>query len=105
MYLVFGFAVRFAVSVKGIMQTVYLFIDTLDIAFTQTDASVTTYLISKESDVAVAVFISIVPEEGAVGLDVPELSAGAVGHVFEGMEMESVRLERMGVGIHESTAL
>ena len=92
MCLVFSLAVRFAVSAKGVMQTVYLFVDTLDIAFAQTDAPVTTYLISEESDVAVAVVISIIPEEGTVGFDVPELSAGAARYVFERMVMESVRL-------------
>ena len=102
---VVGFAMSFSISAKSITQTVDLFLKSLRIAFTKSHSSITTYLISEESDVAVAVVISIIPEEGVVRLDVPELSAGAVGHVFEGMEMESVRLERMGVGIHEATAL
>ena len=92
---VVGFAMSLTISAKGITQTVDLFFKSLHIAFTKSHTSIATNLITQESDIAIAIFgvIAIIPKEGAMGLDLPELLAGAIGHALEGMVIESMGLK------------
>jgi hypothetical protein len=95
MSFVVGFAMSLTISAKGITQTVDLFLESLHVAFTKSHTSIATNLITQESDIAIAIFgvIAIIPKEEAMGLDVPELLAGAIGHALEGMVIESMGLK------------
>ena len=90
-----GFAMSFTISAKSITQTADLFFKPLHIAFTKSHTSIATNLITQESDIAIAIFVvvAIIPKEGAMGLDVPELLAGAIGHALEWMVIESMGLK------------
>jgi hypothetical protein len=90
-----GFTMSFTISAKSITQTADLFLESLHVAFTKSHTSIATNLITQESDIAIAIFdvFAIIPKEGAMGLDVPELLAGAIRHTLEGMVIESVGLE------------
>jgi hypothetical protein len=90
-----GFAMSFTISAKSITQTVDLFFKSLHVAFTKSHTSIATNLITQESDIAIAIFgvVAIIPKEGTMGLDVPELLAGAIGHALEWMVIESMGLK------------
>jgi hypothetical protein len=92
---VVSFAMSLTISAKGITQTVDLFLESLHVAFTKSHTTIATNLITQESDIAIAIFVvfTIIPKEGAMGLDVPELLAGAIRHTLEGMVIESVGLK------------
>ena len=70
-------------SGSAIDLTVELFFDTLDIALAQSHAAIATKLIAEESDIAVAVAITIAPKEGPMGLDMPEFFTRTIGHALE----------------------
>ena len=99
-----GLIVGLAITMENETLAMDLFFDALDIALAKSYSSVTTELVAKEADVAVAVAVAVAPEEGVVGLDVPEVVTGAFGQALERMEVEAVGGEGIGIGFHEAAA-
>ena len=53
--------VGFAISMENETLPIYLFFDALDVALAESHSSVTTNLVAKETDVAIAVAVTVVP--------------------------------------------
>lgn len=70
---VFVFVMLFAVPMEDEAEFGEFFVNALDVALAESHQAVTADLVAKKADIAVAVAVAVAPEEGVVGLDVPEV--------------------------------